>query len=137
MILPPVWKGQLTISSVRSSATYNIRAGIGYLLMKMANYSYQSVSGSDTKVYQVMVKQGDSFDKIAKAQGSTIEILYKLNPRARVLRPGQALNCQKASVRRVITSWQTISTTFISKHYNGGRDMLYAKKLDYALSLIR
>lgn len=137
LILPPIWKGQLTVSSVRSSATYNIRAGIGYLLMKMANFSYRSVSGSDTKVYQVTVKQGDSFDKIAKAQGSTVEIMKKLNPGVKVLRPGQDLNYQKASVRRVITSWQNISTTLIAQYYNGSHDMLYAKKLDYALILIR
>jgi hypothetical protein len=105
--------------------------------MKMANFSYRSVSGSDTKVYQVTVKQGDSFDKIAKAQGSTVEIMKKLNPGVKVLRPGQDLNYQKASVRRVITSWQNISTTLIAQSYNGGGDVLYAKKLDYALSLIR
>lgn len=137
LILPPIWKGRLTVSSVRSISAYNIRAGIGYLLMKMANYEYRSVLSTDTKVYEVIVKPGDSLDKIAKAQGSTIEVMKKLNPAANALRPGQHLKCQKASVQRVITSWRHISTTLIAQRYNGGRDPNYAKKLDYALSLMR
>jgi len=75
--------------------------------------------------------------KIAKAHGSTVDTLKKLNPTAAVLRPGQVLKYQKASVQRVITSWRHMSTTLIARRYNGGRDPYYAKKLDYALSLIR
>jgi hypothetical protein len=137
LILPPAWKTKMTAGTVRTIPAHNIRAGIGYLLMRMANYEYRSVPSADSRVYEVTVKAGDSLDKIAKAQGSTVDTLKKLNPTASVLRPGQVLKCQKASVQRVITGWQTISTTLIARRYNGGKDPNYAKKLDYALSLIR
>jgi hypothetical protein len=137
LILPTALKGRLTTGSVRTNPRHNIRAGIGYLLMRMANFEYRSGVGSDPKIYEVTVKAGDSLDKIAKAQGSTVDTLRKLNPTANVLRPGQMLKCQNASVQRVITGWRHISTTLIAQRYNGGGDPNYAKKLDYASSLVR
>lgn len=137
LILPPAWKGRLTTGSVRTIPAHNIRAGIGYLLMRMANFEYRSILGADTKVYEITVKPGDSLDKIAKVQGSTVDMLRKLNPTAAVLRPGQVLKYQKALVERVVTSWRHISTTLIAQRYNGGGDPHYAKKLDHALSLVR
>jgi hypothetical protein len=71
LILPPNWKGKLTTGSVRTISTHNIRAGVGYLLMRMANFEHKSVPASDTNTYDVTVKAGDSLEKIAKAQGST------------------------------------------------------------------
>ena len=137
LILPPDLKGRLTTGTVRTIPAHNIRAGIGYLLMRMANFEYRSTLGADAKVYEIAVKPGDSLDKIAKAQGSTVDTLKKLNPTAAVLRPGQVLKYQKASVQRVITSWWHISTSLIAQRYNGGGDPNYAKKLDHALSLVR
>ena len=137
LILPPAWKGQLTMGSVRTIPAHNIRAGIGYLLMKMANYEYRSILDADSRVYEIAVKPGDSLDKIAKTQGSTVDTLKKLNPTAAVLRPGQVLKYQKASVQRVITSWRPVSTTLMAKRYNGEGDPNYAMKLDYALAALR
>ncbi|WP_429454606.1 LysM peptidoglycan-binding domain-containing protein [Paraburkholderia sp. 40] len=137
LILLPGWKGQLTIASVRTIPAYNIRAGVGYLLMRMAIFEYRSVLGADPKVYEIAVKPGDSLDRMARAQGTTIEMLRKLNPTSTALRPGQVLKYRKASVQNVIASWHPISTTLIARRYNGGRDSKYARKLDYALSLVR
>ena len=137
LILPPAWKGQLTMGSVRTIPAHNIRAGIGYLLMKMANYEYRSILDADSRVYEIAVKPGDSLDKIAKTQGSTVDTLKKLNPTAAVLRSGQVLKYQKASVQRVITSWRHLSAASIALRYNGRRDLTYATKLDYALSALR
>lgn len=137
LILPPAWKGPLTISSARTIPTYNIRAGIGYLLMRMASFEYRSVLGTDPKVYEITVRLGDSLDKMARAQGTTIETLKMLNATATVLRPGQVLRYRKASVQKVITGWRPISATLIAQRYNGGRDLNYAAKLDYALPLVR
>lgn len=137
LILLRTLKGRLSTGSVKAIPAHNIRAGIGYLLMRMANFEYRSVLNSDSKIYEVTVKPGDSLDKIAKANGSTIDTLRKLNPTAAVLRPGQVLKYQKASVQHVITGWRQISTTLIAQRYNGGGDPNYAKKLDYALSLVR
>lgn len=137
LILPAVWKGRLTMGSVRSIPGHNIRAGIGYLLMRTANFEHRSILGADAKIYEITVKPGDSLDKIAKAQGSAVDTLKKLNPTAGTLRPGQVLKYQKASVQRVITNWRHLSTALIAQRYNGGGDPNYAKKLDYALSLVR
>ncbi|MCA8038011.1 LysM peptidoglycan-binding domain-containing protein [Burkholderia arboris] len=95
------------------------------------------MSNVDVKIYEVIVKPGDNLDKIAKAQASTVDTLRKFNPTAAVLRPGQTLKYQKASVQRVITSWRQISTTLIAQRYNGGRDINYATKLDYVLKAMQ
>lgn len=138
LIMPPRWQGRLTVGTVRSTPTHNIRAGIGYLLMRMANFEFQSVLASDNKaILEVAVKPGDSLATIAKAQGSTTEIMKKLNPTSAMLRPGQSLRFQKGSVQRIITGWRQITTAQIARRYNGGRDPRYAEKLDYALSLLR
>jgi len=137
LILPPVWKGRLTTTLVRTTPAYNICAGIGYLLMRMAKFEYRSVPSADSQIYEIAVKPGDSLGKIAKVQGTTIDTLKKLNPAVAVLHPGQTLKYRKASVQKVITSWRHISTTSIAQRYNGGGDPNYAEKLDYALSLVR
>ncbi|WP_080419651.1 LysM peptidoglycan-binding domain-containing protein [Burkholderia ubonensis] len=138
LILPSAWKGQLTMGSARTMPAHNIRAGIGYLLMRMATFEHRSVSVEDSKVHDVTVKPGDSLDKIAKAHGSTTEVLKKLNPMVGVLRPGQVLKCQKASVRRVITGWRPLSASSVALRYNSmRRDPNYAKKLDFAWGLVR
>ena len=123
--------------SGRTIPAHNIRAGIGYLLMRMANFEHRSTLDADTKIYEVTVKPGDGIDKIAKAHGSTVDTLKKVNPTTAALRPGQVLRYQKASVQRLIASWRHLSTALIAQRYNGGGDPLYAKKLDHALSLVR
>lgn len=138
LILPPKWQGRLTTGTVRSIPSHNIRAGIGYLLMRMANFEFQSVLAEDARaVLEVTIKPGDSLASIARAQGSTPEIMRKLNPTSIVLRPGHTMKFQKGSVQRVITGWRQITTDQIARRYNGGGDPSYAKKLDYALGLIR
>jgi hypothetical protein len=138
LIVPPKWQGRLTIGTVRSMPSHNIRAGIGYLLMRMANFEFESVLAADGKaIHEVTIKRGDSLAMIAKAQGSTPEIMKKLNPKDKVLRPGQSLKFQKGSMQRVITGWRQITTDQIARRYNGGGDPNYAKKLDYALGLLR
>ena len=139
LILPPVWKKQLTMQSARTKPADNIRAGIGYLLMRLANIEERRVFDKDDKVYKVTVKSGDSLWKIADNQGSTVETLKELNTKIGVLRPGQELMYKKASMKRVIVSWKskTLSADVIAKFYNGGGDKIYAKKIEYALSLVR
>jgi hypothetical protein len=137
LILPPHWQPRLTFASAQMIPSHNIRAGIGYLLMKMANFDIKSISDADAKIYDVTVKAGDSLDKIAKAQGSTLELMKKLNPTAHVLRPGQVLKYQKAVQKKVIVGWKPITTSSIASYYNGGGDSMYKTKLDYALAAIR
>lgn len=75
LILPPIWKERLTVLSIRTVPSHNIRAGIGYLLMKMATYEYRSVTPPGATVFDVTVQAGDSLDKIAKTHGSTAQVM--------------------------------------------------------------
>jgi LysM domain len=138
LILPPAWRKRLTTATARTLPAHNLRAGIGYLLMRLASFDFRSVDDADTRIYEVKVKPGDSLDRIAKAQGTTVEVLRKFNPDASgILRPGQVLKYRKASIRQVIISWRVASTTTIALRYNGGGDPNYAAKLEYVLPRIR
>ena len=135
LILPPRLKGSLSATAAVVVPSDNIRAGIGYLLMRMANFSIKSVPDSDPTIYEVIVEPGDSLERIARAQGSTVELLRHLNPGSHVLRPGQTLKYRKGAVRKVIVGWKPITTSNIAAYYNVG-DPMYAQKLDYALSVM-
>ncbi|KVR03304.1 LysM peptidoglycan-binding domain-containing protein [Burkholderia ubonensis] len=137
LVLPTSVKSTLTRANVRTLPGYNIRAAIGYLLMRMANFSIQTVPDADQRTYEITVKPGDSLDKIAKEQGSTTDTLRKLNPGIRILRPGQVLKYQKATIRKVIVGWKLSSTANIGRLYNTKAPDTYAKKLDYALAAIQ
>ena len=137
LILLPEWKARLTANAVKTIPEYNLRAGIGYLLMRLSNSDYRTVVEDGAPITKVTVRSGDSLERIAKAQGSTTDLMKKLNPAAAVLRPGQVLQVQKASVQRGIVGWKEISTQNIADLYNGGGDSNYARKLDYALGLIK
>jgi len=137
LILPPTWKSHLNHSNVIAFPTYNLRAGISYLLMKMAHFSIQRVDDTDRHTYKVTVEAGDTLERIAKTHGSTVEVLKKLNPRAHTLHPGQVLEYRKAVVKKVIVGWRPVTTLGIAMYYNGGGDPLYAKKLDYAMTATR
>lgn len=135
LILPPAIKLKL---SANTNGVNNISAGIGYLLMRAASYETLSVEDpTDKTVIEVTVKAGDNPSKIADANGTTLDMLKKLNPNKwAVLRPGDVLKIQKASLKKSIKSWASITTQFCATKYNIG-DALYAKKLDYCLTLIK
>jgi hypothetical protein len=139
LILPPRWSRTLVQNSARISPEYNIVAGVGYLLMKMANFSApMGIVENGARPYEVEVRPGDNFDRIAKREGSTPDVIKTLNPGIDPLRlkPGQKVKCQKASMRRIIRGWKRISTSKIAEYYNVG-DSMYTKKLDSALEIIR
>lgn len=115
---------------------YSIRAGIGYLLMRLATYKIKSVPGADNFVYEVKARPGDSIAKIAKENNSTIETIKTLNPGAHTLKIGQALKYQKASMKKIVAGWNRATTSRIAEKYNVG-DPLYSRKLDYCLLIIR
>lgn len=137
LILPAALKGQLTMTSVIARPEHNIRAGIGYLLMRMAKLEYREAASKDATEHQVTVRSGDSLDRIAKANGTTVETLRAMNRDTHMLRPGQVLKYRKASIQRQITGWRAINTGTIAQRYNGGGDPRYAEKLDYALAAIQ
>jgi hypothetical protein len=135
LIIPPSIRRGLSLDGVRSDPKQNIRAGIGYLLMRMASYAYKSVLNADATVHEVTAMAGDNIARVAKAQGSTPEVMKKLNPSVGIVHAGDVLKYQKASVERVITGWNPLSSGSIAQRYNHG-DPLYAKKFQYAASSI-
>lgn len=137
IILPPTIRQVLNRANATTIPHYNFRAGIGYLLMKAANFTFRTIPDADTAIYEVKVKQGDSFDRIAREQGSTIEILQSLNPTLRVLHPGQTVKYRKAAIRKVVSNWDPITPNTIPALYNGGGDLLYQQKLNYVFPLLQ
>lgn len=136
LVVPPSLRVSLSASSVRAEPASNIRAGIGYLLMRMATFEFRSILSTDGKIHEVTVKDGDSLERIAKEQGSTPEVMKKLNPSAHLLKAGQVLKYQKAEVRKVITGWMPLTSSRIAARYNVG-DANYARKMDHALPAVR
>ncbi|MDM0075702.1 peptidoglycan-binding protein [Variovorax sp. J2P1-59] len=116
----------------------NIRAGVGYMLMRMAEYGFASIPDRDHRIFEVTVGPGDhGLERVARRCGSTSEILMKLNPAVRAVNPGQVLKCQKATVQKVITGWRSFDYTTIALRYNGNGDPNYASKLEYSFNVIR
>ncbi|PRC94328.1 LysM peptidoglycan-binding domain-containing protein [Solimicrobium silvestre] len=134
IIVPPHLRIMLTRERIKHNSSYNIQAGIGYLLMRSAEYGFENTL-LNTTVLSYTVKPGDSLDRIARTQGSTIATLKKLNPSAHILRPGQVLKYQKSTIKKVITGWSPITTGMIAIRYNKG-DKNYAEKLEFALNVI-
>lgn len=86
--------------------------------------------------YEAVVKAGDGLDRIARAGGTTVDTIKRLNSGTAILRPGQVLKYQKAAVQKIIVKWDIASPLSIAKRYNIG-DPDYARKLEYCLVVMR
>jgi hypothetical protein len=129
-------KGKLTFTTATATPQMNIQAGIAYLLMRLAKFGWTTVIDTDNKIRETVVKSGDTFERIARGNGTTVETLKALNRNMMTLRPGQSIQFQKASVRKVITRWEPPTPRNIATRYNVG-DPEYARKLEYCLAIIR
>lgn len=137
LILPVSLKKRIKASSVKINPADNIRAGIGYLLMRLARFEYKSIPDIDDQLHEVVINPGDSLARIAKVNGTTSEILRKLNPQALILQLGQILKYRKGAVRRVVVGWRMMDTNEVARLYNGGGDPKYAQKLNFAFGLVK
>jgi hypothetical protein len=137
LVIPPELQARLTIASTRTSPQMNIGAGVAYLLMRHAAYGFATVLDERDKAsYDVVVKAGDTLEKIARSNGTTVDTLKKCNSKTSALHPGQSLKYQKASIQKIITRWSAINPTSIARLYNVG-DPAYAKKVTYCLSVMQ
>lgn len=137
LILPPDMKDKLTLATATATPQMNIQAGIAYLLMRLAKFGMATViDPADNKVYEVAAKPGDTFERIARANGTTVDTLKALNKSMVILRLGQTVRFQKASIRKIITRWDPPTPRNIATRYNVG-DPDYARKLEYCLCIIR
>lgn len=79
-IVPPTWKGRLTVGSACSNSADNIRAGVGYLLMRMANFRMDTLVDPDSRIEKVTVTaSNNSLWNIARNTGTTVKNLQSLN----------------------------------------------------------
>jgi hypothetical protein len=137
LIIPPDLKDKLTLATATATPQMNIQAGIAYLLIRLAKYGTVTVIDTvDKNVRVTVAKPGDTFEKIARANGTTVDTLKDLNKNILALHPGQTIRFQKAAVRKAITRWEPPTTRNIATRYNVGAPD-YARKLDYCLSIIR
>lgn len=134
LIIPPVFKPELTAASAATKPLMNVKAGVAYLLMRSAIFGYKTFLQGTISNYKVL--PGDSFAKIAQRQHSTAETLQRLNPGVKTLHPKELIKFQAAVTKKVITGWSPITTATIASRYNT-RDPDYAKKLDYCLAVMK
>lgn len=137
LIMPPLLQKKLTSALATSHGTYNIKAGIGYLLMQMAYFEQKNViDKDDSRIKELTIEKSDSLHKLAKKYFTTVDTLKQMNANTEILRPGTKLRYRKSSRQKVITGWMQISPTSIAQKYNHNGDPLYKDKLDYALSYV-
>ncbi len=128
---------RMALSGDINDPRINIRAGIAYLLTRLALSELQSVDDPiNTKLRPYTVQAGDTWPAIAARGelGTTEQSLRQVNPGVD-LQPGITIQVRKARVKRVITGWRPANMNTLSR-YNGRGDVDFAAKLAYALALI-
>lgn len=141
LIIPPDYAKNLTWKNkekIRYDPQLNIQAGVAYLLMRHAKFGYKTVTDLDTKKYTVTVKLGDSINKIAVSNHTTVNILKQLNPNLTKhnLQIGSQLRYKKAIIQRTVIGWYPMNFKSITKKYNVKGDRRYRQKLIYAFTEI-
>lgn len=137
LIVPPCFV--LNTANVTANPRMNIAAAVGYLLMRMADYGVATMP--DGPVFEVKAGVGDSLGSLAGKNRSTVETMQKLNPGVHVIRQGQMLKCQRASIQKVVVGWKLSTYATVARRYNGNGqpsgDAWYFKKLEYAHEAIK
>ena len=134
LVMSPALKEDIRTGSI-STPDLNVRAGIAYAVTRLAKTDIKSVDDpTDAKIYEYTVVSGDNPSSIARDVGTTLEVFRRLNPSAIVLKVGQKVKYQKASLQRVLTGWLPLTVGNLALRYNSG-DGAYAQKLQYVLDL--
>lgn len=105
----------------------SIEGGIAWLIHKAAVYSFRDIEEGEFFAYRA--EKGDTLDRIAKKQGTTMNTILKYNPEtnAKSLRAGEILSLKKARARAYISGWRSQEDAI--KRYNGGGDPHYVRKV--------
>lgn len=143
LIIPPDIASGLTAKNAGSEPERNIEAGVGYLLMRAASYKFEDVWSANDPITEYKVGSGDSVDRIARRNGSTVGRLYWLNPglqkemdEHKPLKLGRVLKVQKAQTKKKIAGFKSLDNATVAALYNTG-DSRYAEKLAYCLTKIK
>lgn len=117
----PVWDTKnkcWDYSNTGMDAKSSIYGGVGWLLHKAAIHDTRVVE--EGEIYSYEIKEGDSFCKIAKENGSTTETLVKYNPDLdpTKLQIGQKIKFRKSKKETYIKGWKNLELAV--EGYNGG-----------------
>ncbi len=138
LLIPPEFsrggKFEFTVSNVRAIPAFNIRAGVGYLLLRASTLLQKYVPADNGQIFTDTVRKPDSLYNMAHRDRTTVEELRSANPPGltRSLNPKTTLSfrhmeLQSSLIFRPITSLQAAST------YNNANVDEYTKKLNYCL----
>ena len=140
LIIPSEYRSLLSdVNKIKTDPTFNIRAGIAYLLKRLANFGVNPIDESDSRVYTYTMKN-EIVSNVASRESTTLEVFRSMNPQVKNwnhVSQGTLLQYRKVKKGIQIVGWKPITTTSIASNYNGGRDENYAEKLDYCLTIIR
>jgi LysM repeat protein len=119
VVTPPSIKDNVTAASAVGSPSHNIKAGVGYLLLRHAKVRIESVPSSE-KINTVQVKKGDSFATLARKNKTTVEELKQQNEgkNSATLKPGDSLKFREASMKPVIKDFDAFTPENIASKYN-------------------
>ena len=140
LIIPDDYRNLLSdINKIKTDPTFNIRAGIAYLLKRLANFGVSPIDESDKTVYSYKMKN-EIVSNIASKESTTVEVFKSMNPQVRSwnrVPAGTELKYRKVKKGIQIIGWKPMTISSIAANYNGGGDENYAEKLEYCLSIIK
>lgn len=140
LIIPDEYRSLLSdTNKIKTNPTYNIRAGIAYLLRRLAKYGENPIDESDKTIYSYKMKR-EIVSKVASRESTSLDVLKSMNPETRNwnhVPEGTILRYRRVKKGLQIIGWRPMSTSSIASNYNGGGDENYAEKLDYCLQIIK
>ncbi len=127
-------EGELDYSNTNMTAKEGIKGGVGWLFHKAAVYDERIIEEGPLSEY--VVKEKDSFWKIAIKYGSTEETLRKYNPgiAPKKIKPGQKLNFRRARKEMYISRWRNWKTA-VDRY--GDQTLDYSRKVHSTLKKLK
>ncbi len=142
LMLPPVfYKGgslELTSSNVRTIPVYNIRAGVGYLLLRACTYKATPQLLDQGRFFSDVVQRNDNFARIALRDQTTIDELRLQNPSVRpiALKPWTTIKFHHFAQYSEL-SFVPINPLQAAVTYNNADVVSYVKKIEYCLWVLQ
>lgn len=149
LVMPPQLRAGLNWANTSTQGRFNIIAGIGYLLLRMANFGIVlgPPPACDPRNYQPVTDRAiiGNLDSplsncvMDRFTGDRIPVkrpLTPLNPaHFHHPRPPQGMAAPRVAHMSII-GWRMFTPEMVSKRYNGGGDGNYADKLAFAYKLV-
>ncbi|MBB5066697.1 LysM domain-containing protein [Granulicella mallensis] len=139
LLLPPAfYKGgalQLTSANVRTIPAFNIRAGIGYLLLRACRLNGPWLPVDNGQTFSDKVRKGDSLDRIAARDHTTVDELRNANPKLNpsALKLGAELSFRHMTEYFFLGFVGRVDEARAAATYNNNDVDGYTKKLLYCM----